>query len=134
MHSDLVDQISTMVNDTLDKINVSTLLYDHVNTSLWQLMQQQINIENYASQVSKHTIIEIVTTVTYTISSQVTDNLIYLNNSVETINNLITRIDVATATAYAIGIDNYNRSNVLRDNAIELCELAKSLEQVCMHI
>lgn len=134
MHSDLVDQISTMVNDTLDKINVSTLLYDHVNTSLWQLMQQQINIENYASQVSKHTIIEIVTTVTYTISSQVTDNLIYLNNSVETINNLITRIDVATATAYAIGIDNYNRSNVLRDNATELCELAKSLEQVCMHI
>jgi len=48
-----VDQISTLVNDTLDKINASELLYDQVNITLHQLLQQQRDIENYALQVSK---------------------------------------------------------------------------------
>lgn len=49
-----MDQISTLVNDTLDKINASTLLRDQVNAILQQLMQQQRDIEHYASQVSKY--------------------------------------------------------------------------------
>ena len=46
----MVDQISTLVNDTLDKINASTLLHVQVNATLQQLMQQQEDIEHYASQ------------------------------------------------------------------------------------
>lgn len=52
-YSELVDQISTLVNDTLDKITASELLHDQVNITLQQLLQQQRDIENYASQVSK---------------------------------------------------------------------------------
>ena len=48
----LVDQISTLVNDTIEKIDASVLLSDNVNTTLQQLLAQQRDIENYASQVS----------------------------------------------------------------------------------
>ena len=48
----LVDQISTLVNDTIEKINTSALLYDDVNFTLQQLLVQQSDIENHASQVS----------------------------------------------------------------------------------
>lgn len=64
------------------------------------------------------------------ISSQVTGNLMSLNNGTETVANLIEMIDIAIANAYAIGIDNYNRSEALRNDATELCTLAHSLEQV----
>ena len=51
-YSVLVDQISTLVNDTMEKLNASDLLYKSVNITLRQLLVQQRDIENYASQVS----------------------------------------------------------------------------------
>ena len=50
----LVDQISTLVNDTLEKLNASDLLYHHVNNiTLPQLLQRCRDIEYYVMQVSK---------------------------------------------------------------------------------
>ena len=50
----LVDQISTLVNDTLEKLNASDLLHHHVNNiTLPQLLRQREDIEYYAMQVSK---------------------------------------------------------------------------------
>ena len=51
-YSVLVYQISTLVNDTMEKLNASDLLYESVNITLQQLLVQQRDIENYASQVS----------------------------------------------------------------------------------
>ena len=52
-----MDQISTQVNDTIEKINASPLLYDHVNITLQRLLVQQRDIESYASQVRKFIVI-----------------------------------------------------------------------------
>ena len=46
------------------------------------------------------------------------------------VNNMLEAIDVAISDAYAIGIDNYNRSMELSANASNLCTAANTLEQV----
>ena len=54
MYSVLVDQISTLVNDTLEKLNASDLLHHHVNNiTLPQLLRQREDIKYYEMQVSK---------------------------------------------------------------------------------
>jgi len=53
-----------------------------------------------------------------------------LNSSVEIVVDLIQMIDMTITNAYAIGIDNYNKSTALGDSAAELCTLANALKQV----
>ena len=62
-------------------------------------------------------------------------NVATFNASLMQVNNMLEAIDVAISDAYAIGIENYNRSTELSANASELCIAANTLEQVnqCHH-